>query len=369
MGGNLNLTYKGLKTVNGFDCMVWKNEADGSIFDVRLTDLAIVEMDLPYVLSQAIPLFGFFGLGEGSTVIEFTEIVLGAPDPSSFMPPVGACIHVYPPPATSNTIHFKDIPESISNFFLQNPYISALREFNPAQYLINKLERVSQFSQKVGGDRQNLIQKKRLTNQGPLPPKLNQTFTASWTLVAKEDLDPPYTPYTLSGKLAFDFTTSGLAWSLESTTGNIPINLQFEWRLSPSYNGVDFMQVGPNGNCYNYVFLQWLWTYLVPQYEIPYNVGQQGSAIVNGDKCTVWQTTWNWYDRFAELYVRDSDHMLVQLTIPEPMGHGLATLTFTNIIPTVTPNAYARPPNCIETMTWNPSWESHLPWGWCFPYC
>jgi len=362
MGGNLNLSYKGVEVKDGSQCMIWEDDQSHSIFDVRLSDLAIVEMDLPYVLAEAVPIFSFFGLGEGRTIIHFTDIVIGAPDPSIFIPPPGACIHVYPEPNDDvQTIHFRDSVDFMKNMFLKNPVISALTEFDPAQHLIEKLQRASQYHRKLDS---NIIQKKRLTNQGPIPPKLNQTFSAQWTLVANRDLNPPYTPYTLSGKLAFDFTTSGLSWSIESSTGNIPLDLQMEWRLSPSFNGVDFMQVGPDGNCYNYVFFQWLWTYFVPHFEIPYDSAQQGSAVVNGDKCTVWQTTWNWYDQFAELYIRDSDHVLVQLTVPEPFGHGLATVTLTDIKPTVNPNAYSRPPNCVETMTWNPSWESHLPWYW-----
>jgi len=343
--------------------MVWQDEGDDTTFFVRLTDLAIVEMDLPYVLSQAVPIFAFFGLGRGKTTIHFMDIVVGAQEPSVFMPPDGVCIHVYPPPMTTSTIRYDELPTFISTVFEKNPIISSLTQFDPARYLIDKLELVSQNAKKSEN-----IQKKRLANQ-VYPPQLNQTYSAHWTLVANRDLDPPYTPYTISGKLAFDFTTSGLALSIESTTGNIPIDLQIELRVSPSYNGVDLMQVGPDGSCYNYVFLQWLWTYLVPQYEIPYDAANQGSTVVNGDKCTVYQTTWRWYDQFAELFIRDSDHMLVQMTAPEPFGHGLCTITLSDVVPSVSPSAYSRPTGCVETMTWNPSWESHLPWYWCGPFC
>jgi len=247
-----------------------------------------------------------------------------------------------------------------------HPIISAITKINPMTSLMEKYQKVTEVQKAQTSE---MVEKKRKINQGPIPPRLNQTFSASWTLNASTDLTPPYTPYTLSGKLAFDFTTSGLALSLESTTGNIPIDVQFELRISPSYNGVELLQVGPQGGCYSYVFLQWLWMVLIPQFEIPYDCGEQGPAVVNGDPCTVWQTTYNWYENFAELYVRDSDHVLVQLTIPEPLGHGLATITFTEIETHVNPNAYSRPTSCVETMTWNPSWESHLPWAWCYPFC
>jgi len=204
--------------------------------------------------------------------------------------------------------------------------------------------------------------------QGPYPPKLNQVFSARWTLNANSNLNPPYTPYTLSGKLSFDFTTSGLAWSLDTITGNIPLGFSFELRVYPSRNGIELLQVG-NGNCYSYIFLQWLWTYLIPQFELPYNVAEQNPVVINGDNCTVWQTTWNWYQSFAEIYVRDSDHVVVRLTVPEPFGHGLADVTLTEIVTKVNPSSYSRPDKCVETMTWNPEWESHLPWDWCNPFC
>jgi len=99
MGADLNLTYQGVKMEDGYECMIWSTEG-GSTFAIRLTDLAIVEMDLPYVLSQAIPTFSFFGLGAGKTVIQFTDIEVGAPDPSNFARPYGDCIKVYPTPTT-----------------------------------------------------------------------------------------------------------------------------------------------------------------------------------------------------------------------------------------------------------------------------
>lgn len=155
---------------------------------------------------------------------------------------------------------------------------------------------------------------------------------------------------------------------MDTITGNIPLGFSFELRVYPSRNGIELLQVG-NGNCYSYIFLQWLWTYLIPQFELPYNVAEQNPVVINGDNCTVWQTTWNWYQSFAEIYVRDSDHVVVRLTVPEPFGHGLADVTLTEIVTKVNPSSYSRPDKCVETMTWNPEWESHLPWDWCNPFC
>jgi len=310
--------------------------------------------------------FAFFGFGRGHTIIEFTDIVVGSPDPSNFLPPAGACIKVYSPPSTSpKTLEFPNALQYLGNIFKQNPIFSALSKINPLPSFSEKLQKFSENVQKFPSE---FMSKKR-ERQGPIPPRLNQAFTAHWFLNASKDLTPPYTPYTLSGNLAFDLTTSGLVWSIESSTGNIPLDIQFEFRLYPSRTGLELLQVGPDGSCYSYIFVQWIFTFLIPQWEIPYNAGEQGTAIVNGDNCTVWQTTYNWYEHFSELYVRNSDHTLVQVTLPEPFGHGLATITLSDIKPGVNPSAYSRPSDCVETMTWNSAWESHLPWDWCDPFC
>jgi len=368
IGDNFNLTYDGIKEVDGYQSMIWQTP-DNTTFAVRLSDLAVVEIDLPYALTQAVPIFSFFGLGIGNTIIQFTDIVVGAPDPSNFKPPTGTCIKVYPTNGTQTVSHsWSDISKVVGSIFKQNPIVSVMENLitKPIQNKLEKIQRVSEQQSNIG--REAILEKRRIT-QGPIPPKLNQTFTARWTLVAKTDLNPPYTPYTLSGKLAFDFLTSGFSWSIDTITGNIPLNLQLELRIHPSYHGVELIQVGPDGNCYSYVFFQWLWTYLVPNFEIPFDAGTQGTVNINGDVCTVYQTTWNWFESFAELFVREKDHVLVQLTIPEPFGHGFANVTLTEIVTSVSPSSYSRPDTCVDTMVWNPSWDSHLPWDWCSPIC
>jgi len=208
--------------------------------------------------------------------------------------------------------------------------------------------------------------------EGALPPMLNQIFTANWVLNASVQLTPPFTNYAIYGRLAFDFTTSGFAVSVTSVTGNIPMDVQFEFRIYPSMNGIEWLQVGPNGNdCYSYVFLQWLWTYFLAPFQIPFDSVPQQPVVVNGDMCSVWQTTYQWYGQQpSTLFVRNSDNALVQLTVPEPfLGHGMSIITLTNIVNSVNPNSYSRPATCVQTMKWNPSWNSHLPWYWCDPWC
>jgi len=368
MGGELNLTYVGVQVVNNYECMIWQG-FDGTTFAVRLTDLAVIQIVLPYALTQAVPVFSFFGLGRGHTTINFENIVVGAPDPAVFQPPKGICLDVYPPSVGVKSVHYKEIPKFVDNMISNSPLVSLIRSLSsPIDKFMDNLQSVKELG--ISLSQEKFLKKREVSQSGPVPPKLNQIFSARWTLNASDDLTPPYTPYILAGDLAFDFTLSGLYWSIDTIQGNIPLDVKFNWRLNPTRYGVEFVQVSPDShNCYSYVFLQWLFTYLVPNFEVPYDCAEEPSVVINGDACSVWQTTYNWYDRFAELYVRDSDHQLVQLTIPEPFGHGLATITLTNIASKVNPASYATPDNCVNTMTWNPSWESHLPWDWCGLFC
>jgi len=281
MGGNLNLTYNGTATVDGFLCMVWWSSSTGITFNVRLQDLAIVQIDLPYILSRSVPFFSFFGLGSAVTRIDFSDIVVGTPDPASFNAPDGVCLHTNP--------NDPDKQFDVSNFLsLVHPNKAVRSEEIDPLYLLSK--RLDTHLQEKN------FRKKNSVHQPTPPPRLNQQFSGSWTLNASVSLTPPFTAYFLAGDLAFDFTTSGLAYSLTSITGNIPLDLQMEWRMYPDRNGIEFLQVGPDKTkCYSYLFLQFLWTFLLPQFQIPYDSIPMGSATINGDLCSVWQTTYRWF--------------------------------------------------------------------------
>jgi len=369
MGGNLNLTYNGTARIGNQDCMVWKTPG-GSAFFVSLANLAVIEIDLPYLLSEVAPVFGFFGLGNALTRIHIDNIVIGTPSASNFAIPKGACILTNTSPDITPAqlglaSHLRGLFGSGEGFF------SSFANWNPLRWLSKKLEVLSEVQSL------SFLSKKRTGQRpvtrpggGPNPPHLNQVFSGKWFLNASQDIRPPYTPYTMSGTIALDFMKSGVSWAITSQTGNLPINIQFEFRLYPSANGIQFIQVGPDGtNCYSYFFFQWIVWLLVPQFEIPYNTAQEPPVIINGEKCSVWQTTYNWFQDYSELFVRESDNTLVQVTLPEPLGQGLATVVLTDIQTTVPPSAYAKPDTCVETVDWNAHWDSHLPWDWCDPYC
>jgi len=78
---------------------VWKANKTtftGTYFYVRTTDLATVEIDLPYIYNQIAPVFQFFGAFSGTTFIRFTNIVVGTPSSSNFQKPAYPCNHVPP---------------------------------------------------------------------------------------------------------------------------------------------------------------------------------------------------------------------------------------------------------------------------------
>jgi len=201
------------------------------------------------------------------------------------------------------------------------------------------------------------------------PPTLSQTFTAKWNLTVVSIQVPPYSNYTLSGSLAFDFTKSGFFLMYNQTTGLIPYSLEAGLIFSPDRNGVELLGVSPEDECYSYIYFQWLWTYLVPPFQIPYDSFYLGTQKIRGDLCTVWQLPS--YNIWAfSAYVRVSDNMVVRAIVPDPYFNGQqSVLDLYDVSHNVDPSLFNRPAVCAELMNWNPSWQSHLPWAWCFPYC
>jgi len=304
------------------------------------------------------------GFGSAITRIALTNVVVGTPNPSNFQPPSGVCLAIGP----WETMPSLDVSQLFNALAPAKPVSPVRREMEKIDqlYLLSK-----KLETHIQSERESLKRKADSVQQD-IPPQLNQKFTASWTLNASVSLTPPFTAYFLHGTLAFDFTTSGLAFALTKIEGNIPLDLQTEFRLYPSMNGIEWLQVGPDKKlCYSYFFVQYIFTFLLPQFQIPYDSINLDPEKVNGDLCSVWQTTYQWYGNAPSiLYIRNSDNTLVQMTLPEPfLGMGMATLTLSNVNGQVDPSLYDRPAGCIETTTWNPSWQSHLPWDWCDPWC
>jgi len=211
-------------------------------------------------------------------------------------------------------------------------------------------------------NKEEIIAMKRSTEQS-FPPALNPTFSANYVFNGSQFYKA--NGVIITGKIAMDFTQSGFVFSVDSITGSWPFDLQFEMRISPSRGGFDIIGVGQsNGQCYDYIFFQWIWSILLPQYQIPPYSVQSPDQKVNGVECSVW----NFANPPTILYVRKSDNTIIQIS-SNFQTFGFSTVTLSNIQTTVNPSLYARPPSCIEILGWSHNWASHLPWGWFGPFC
>jgi len=353
MGANMGLVYKGTATVDGYLCLVWESIVNNFIFYVRVTDLATIEIDLPYVFTQIAPIFNFFGGFYGTTYIRFSNIVVGTPSPSNFYPPPYQC-NVAPNTVKDDLIAFND-PSKFLDYFLQKALFKA-------ESVIKAMDALRTKSQNNLLKPEKEEKKKRLESQS-FPPVLNPTFSANYVFNGSQFYKA--NGVIITGKVAMDYTQSGFAYSIDSINGSLPFDLQAEFRVSPSRGGFDF--IGVNGqSCYDYIFFQWLWSILLPQYQIPPYAVQGPDQKVNGVDCSVWSFSNGGPP--TQLFVRKSDNTLIQLTTYfETLS--FSTITLYNVVPTVNPAQYSRPSTCIEILGWSHNWASHLPWGWCDPYC
>jgi len=200
-------------------------------------------------------------------------------------------------------------------------------------------------------------------------PNLAQQFTADFALVVDANTTYNQKPYTLSGKVALDFVNSGLYFSLEDISGVVPFSLASNFVISPDADGINVLFTDAKGDCWNVFFFQWIFTYLLPPFAIPPDATYVGEAVINGDKCSIWNYWWG--SRSITVFVRESDGVLVKgLHFEDPTWTNQeASWTLTNIELKVDPAIYSLPPSCSNIATWNPNFQSHLPWYWCDPFC
>jgi len=220
----------------------------------------------------------------------------------------------------------------------------------------------SSSSFKKEENKEEHLMMKRSKEQSGFPPALNPTFSANYIFNGSQFYQA--NGVTVTGKIAMDYTQSGFAFTVDSVTGSWPFDVQFEMRVSPSRGGFDIIGVGSNGQCYDYIFFQWIWSIILPQYQVPPYSVQSPDQKVNGVECSVW----SFADPPTILYVRKSDNTLIQMSSTF-QTFGYSTVTLSNIQTTVNPSLYSRPSSCIEILGWSHNWASHLPWGWCDPFC
>jgi hypothetical protein len=353
MGSGMGLVYKGTQTVDGYLCLVWESNSNYMFF-VRVTDLATVEIDLPYVLTQIAPIFNFLGGFYGTTYIRFSNLVVGTPSSSNFQKPTYACNVA---PFNAKELVQLNSPIKFLDHFLQ----VVLNKAETTIKAIDELRIRSIESEKEKEEEKENPKVKRIEEQ-TFPPALNPTFSANYVFNGSQFYEA--NGVIITGKVAFDFTQSGFSFSVDSISGSWPFDLQAELRISPSRGGFDFIGVGPNGQCYDYIFFQWLWSIILPQYQIPPYAIQSPDQKVNGVECSVWS--------FASpptiIYVRKSDNTLIQMS-SSFQTFGYSTVTLYNVQTVVNPSSYSRPSTCTEILGWSHNWASHLPWGWCEPFC
>jgi len=345
-GLDKNTTFVDIETVDGYTCAVFKS-GTGNLYSIRIPDLAIIKAEVPYIgsLPLPIPIFVLGGDGNGSTWVDMYKPTLGAVDPKYFAIPSGNCLYVN------------------SSWWWWTNSNGAQSSSN---WISTALKESLLFSKKVA-DAPKLVNRQA-------PPTIAQTFTAKFQLNVKAASSPPFEPYTLYGKVGFDFTKSGFYAMITEIDGAIPFSLQTGLVIHPDRNGIEFLTVDPEGDCYSLFFLQWFWTYLLPPFEVPPDAVRQGEAIINGDKCSIWNYWWGDFylsSRSVTLYIRESDGAIVRgLGFDDPTWtNQFADFTLTDIELSVDPSLYSRPNTCVETMTWNPNFDSHLPWYWCMPLC
>jgi len=161
-----------------------------------------------------------------------TNIVVGTPDPSNFNPPPYQCTNQNPK---------KELPKiDFSN-----------NVKHVVETLLPKFEFPNLFEKRV--NQEEIIQKQSglQKRQSQFPPSLNQVFSADYIYNVSNWY---YGSVYLKGKLAFDFTKSGLAFSIDNVVSGLPINFQSDFRIYPSFGGFEFLEVSPEGNSYGFLF-------------------------------------------------------------------------------------------------------------------
>jgi len=282
------------------------------------------------------------GGGNSSTWVDMYHPKIGAIDPSKFAVPSGQCINV---------------PGS---FFLEKPNKFGIFT-QPLEMLKSFLKESLTPTPIVEVPKSPLVSRQQI-------PQLAQAFTAKMSLVINATYDPPFKPYTITGQLGFDFTKTGFYFMIEDFQGAIPFSLKTGVVISPDRNGFEILLMSPEGNCYGSFFIQWIFTFLLPPYQIPPDAIYMGTAVVDGFQCSVWNYYWGAHN--VNLYVRIADGVPIKGEHSLPyVGMTVSSWHLTDIQLSVNPALYSRPPSCVELDTWNPSFQSHLPWYWCSPIC
>jgi len=333
-----NITLNGTEVVDGENCLILADPY-GDKIDVRMRDMAVVRMSVPRSIMEAPPFFQLFGQAKAFSWINLRNIQLGPVNSNYFKPPNVNCTAV---------------PFNFLKHILNS--IKSSPSKDKAAEKVNKKDLESkQKAPKVSKVAKVVNQNKEAD---PPVPQLAQQFTAQFQFNATWYNN---IPFSAQGTLGFDYVNSGFFLKLDRLVGQVPLFLQTTFIVTPDRDGIEILQYGKDGPCWSYLYLQWLWTYLIPQFKLPKDIMFIGTRMIDGKKANGW-----YLDKWSEgtnIWIRDGDNAIVLIE------YTYYTVKFSNIVLKVEANRYARPPQCAELNNWNHNFASHLFWGWCYPWC
>eukprot|EP01128_Nolandella_sp_AFSM9_P007551 TRINITY_DN4172_c0_g1_i1.p1 TRINITY_DN4172_c0_g1~~TRINITY_DN4172_c0_g1_i1.p1 ORF type:complete len:504 (+),score=145.11 TRINITY_DN4172_c0_g1_i1:34-1512(+) len=358
-GQNQNSTLLGTVNVDGSSCLLF-NTTYGDLVAVRIHDLAIMRVTFPNFYAQGVPFFPIIGEGNAETQLSFQNVKTSIPDPITA-------------PKNCIKVDLNDLPiPNYENFGDEHPLMTLIKR-SPLTAMFQR----SKSNEKQSLDFDTTIDALRAkyadsTETGANDRTIAQSVSAKFTMWENSTKIGPKVPYGLAGHINYDFSQSGFRVSVDETLGAFPFDFSVGLGMAPDVNGVEFLQVG-NGNCYSYLYLQWIFVQLIPRFEVPESAVFVGSQTIHGEACDVWVTpSWFWNQEVAlAMYIRQSDRAFVQLITVGSSGSqdGTAFIKLTDIKLSAPPASYGNPGTCDNLMSWSHDFDSHLEWGWCYPFC
>jgi len=92
-GFSQNVVWIGFGTVDGFTCGIFQDTVELTTYSIRMADLAVINVEIPYDGWIPVPIFQILGgAGNSSSWIDMYNPVLAPIDPSKFAVPSGKCI-------------------------------------------------------------------------------------------------------------------------------------------------------------------------------------------------------------------------------------------------------------------------------------
>jgi len=312
-------------------------------------DLAVVQIQGPYIGSYIFPYIPISTRGNSSGWINM-DPTLGKIDPKYFAIPSGKCTF-------------------LPNYQKENGDLFGFSLFQKGismdEMVIGFMKQMTEFflSRNDGKSKETIIQERKQT-----PPALAQAFSAQFTLTYNDSYYSPNKLITFAGELAFDFSKSGFYFMIDAVD-TVPFSMSTGFIIYPDRGGIEFLWTSPERNAYSVFFLPWIITLLLPTYTLPPDAIYAGEAVINGDKCSIWNMAWTY--KSSQVWVRESDGAIIRAKNFNDLNwfYNYGTIELSNVKLGVDSSLYQRPKNTANLMTWSHDFQSHLSWYWCEPFC